>query len=74
MKPANKEIYDIGNIEYRIIKQIEWQCYLKKEKKAYLTHSLLCDPHVGHAGYAPSAGDPPEAHSFNFDSVQKNSK
>ena len=27
------------------------------QKKA-LTRSLLRDPHVGHAGYAPSAGDP----------------
>ena len=37
-----------------------------------LTRSLLRDPHVGHADYAPSAGDPPVTHSFNFDNVQKN--
>ena len=35
----------------------------------FLTRSLLHDPHVGHADYAPSAGDPPETHSFNFDNV-----
>ena len=38
----------------------------------YLTRSLLRDPHVGHADYAPTAGDPPVTHSFNFDNVQKN--
>ena len=37
-----------------------------------LTRSLLRDPHVGHADYAPSAGDPPVTHSFNFDNVQEN--
>ena len=37
-----------------------------------LTRSLLHDPHVGHADYAPSAGDPPVTHNFNFDNVQKN--
>ena len=46
--------------------------FIHNFKNTSLTRSLLRDPHVGHADYAPSAGDPPVTHSFNFDNVQKN--